>query len=319
MYNKRKKNYSVCKEPIHGVMIEKPKSKGTKIKRFISGVMVVITIFTVFKIGNGINHVLNDRDTHIDSVNEIYYSQITRYSDITKDIKEFMEQRNCTKPLDIFATFNEMLWRGDFSENHEFNYGNKNLMDIPYNAGIDIFDGEGVCRHIADLLANIYNEFGYTSFTTNVLTNKNINIDKQNGIERNIGNFSESGLGNYFTDSYGNHVITIVIDKNDVYFLDSTNLAVYKLKDKNKLEVINGNGSIEIKPNSEYMLNGVDIDEMKALQDIVNGNYNFSTKEEVYESFNRAKNDDLIKTSEYDEFYRDELSDYKDINSYKID
>lgn len=314
-----KKTYSVCKESVKGVITDKPKVKGKKIKKIISGVIVAITVFSVFKLENSINTALNDRDTHINAVNETYYSQVSKYDDITKDIKEFMEQRNCTKPLDIFATFNEMLWRGDFSENHEFKYGNENLMDIPYNAGIDVFDGEGVCRNISDFLAKIFNEFGYVSFTTNVLTNNDITIDKQMGVERNIGNFEESGLGNYFTDSYGNHVITVVIDGNDVYFLDSTNLAAYKLKDKDQLEVLNGAGVIEIKPNSEYILNGIDIDEMKLLKDIANGNYNFSTKDEVYDAFKKAKDDELIKTSEYEKFYQDEYSDYENINNFKID
>lgn len=314
-----KKTYSVCKESVKGVITDKPKAKGKKRKKIISGVIVAITVFSVFKLGNGINTALNDRDTHVNAVNETYYSQVSKYDYITKDVKEFMEQRNCTKPLDIFATFNEMLWRGDFSENHEFKYGNKNLMDIPYNAGIDVFDGEGVCRNIADFLSKLFNEFGYISFTTNVLTNNDITIDKQMGVERNVGNFEESGLGNYFTDSYGNHVITVVIDGNDVYFLDSTNLAVYKLKDKDQLEVLNGNGVIEIKPNSEYILNGIDVNEMKLLKDISNGNYNFSTKNEVYDAFEKAKDDELITTSEYEKFYKDEQSDYENINNFKID
>ena len=151
------------------------------------------------------------------------------------------------------------------------------------------------------------------------MTNNDITIDKQMGVERNVGNFEESGLGNYFTDSYGNHVITVVIDGNDVYFLDSTNLAVYKLKDKDQLEVLNGNGVIEIKPNSEYILNGIDVDEMKLLKDISNGNYNFSTKNEVYDAFEKAKDDELITTSEYEKFYKDEQSDYENINNFKID
>ncbi len=319
MNNKKANNYSICKSQVQGVIIKKPKAKGTKKRKIISGVIVTITIFSAFKIGSSINHILNDRSERINAVQETYYNQVTRYSNITKDIKEFMEQRNCNKPLDIFATFNEMLWRGDFSENHDFEYGNENLMDIPYNAGIDIFDGEGVCRHIADLLANVYKEFGYISFTTNVLTNENANIDRPKNIERNVGNFEESGLGSYFTDSYGNHVITVVIDKNDVYFLDSTNLAVYRLNDDDKLEVINGDGFIEIKPNSEYKLNGIDMQQMKILKDIQKGNYTYSTKEEVYDAFNKAENDELIKTDEYNKFYQDELSSYEDINSFKID
>ncbi len=316
MNDRNKYSYSTNKMSTQGLIVKRPKSKGIKKKIIVSGVIIIITVFSTFKIGN---YILNDRSKHIEAVNETYYSQITRYVDITKDIKEFMEQRNCTEPLDIFATFNEMLWRGDFSENHEFKYGNENLMDIPYNEGIDIFDGEGVCRNIADLLTNIYNEFGYTSFTTNVLVNNDVNIDRPKEIERNVGNFEESGLGNYFTESYGNHVIVVVIDKNNVYFLDPTNLAVYRLIGENKLEVINGHGFIEMKPNSEYILNGISIDEMKALKEISNGEYNFSEKDEVYEAFDKAKNDELIKTSEYERFYQEEFYDYKDINTFKID
>lgn len=316
MGNRNKDSYLIDKMKIQGVIVKRPKSKGMKKKIIISGVIIIITIFSSFKIGN---YILNDRSKHIEAVNETYYSQVTRYVDIAKDIKEFMEQRNCTEPLDIFATFNEMLWRGDFSENHEFKYGNENLMDIPYNEGIDIFDGEGVCRNIADLLTNIYNEFGYTSFTTNVLVNNDINIDRPKEIERNVGNFEESGLGNYFTESYGNHVIVVVIDENNVYFLDPTNLAAYRLIGENKLEVINGYGFIELKPNSEYILNGISIDEMNALKEISNGKYTFSNKDEVYAAFDKAKNDELIKTSEYESFYREESADYKEINTFKID
>lgn len=295
------------------IIKEKPKKSKKKIViSVISGILAVITVFS----GAIIKKSDAKRQRSENAVASVYYVQTQKYDEIVKDIKKVMNQIGCTTPIEIFAIYNHMLWNGYFSENHEYKYDNKDLYDIAYNYGLDIFDGEGVCRHNSDLLARIFKEFGYNSFTVNAYISEKLNIDFQKGIERNRGEFQEGGFGNYFTSNYGNHQLVVVIDGSSVNFFDPTNLAVFKLSENDQLTLINGVGQITLKPMSEYILNGIDIDEIRDIFKIRIGSDIKSLSEE---EVNIAFDNSLEKYEEneviLEKFYDDQKENYSEINS----
>ena len=294
---------------------KKPKKSPKK----VITIVVAGVVLTIFVFSSAFNLFLKSQDSKRDSqeyaVSQVYYTQVNDYNDIIKDAKEFIADRTNGKPAEIFAVFNQMLWNGYFSEGHEFEFGNTTSVDIPFNEGIDVFDGDAVCRHNANLLSKIFNEFGLVAFPVNVLTNNDLKIDKQEGIERQVGSFVEGGFGNYFTDSYGNHVIVLVIDGNETTFYDPTNLCAYKLGDDDRLYLINGEGSIEWKEKSQYQLNGIDLDEMKKIKQVLKDNPEGISLETINTAFDNALDDINANKSEYEDFYNDQIDTYREINN----
>lgn len=304
-------NYKLNKECINGKIKKRKKSAGKIVMMTVSGILVSVMVFSTIMIKNADRK----RASLENSVSQVYYVQTEKYAEIIKEIKFALEKVGCNDPLEIFSMYNHLLWKGYFSEGHEYKYDNSDLYDIPYFEGLDIMDGDGVCRHNSDLLARIFNEYGYKAFTVNAYVSEDMDINYQPGIERPVGGFTDYGYGNYFTSTYGNHQLVVVIDGNSVNFFDPTNLSVYRLGSDETLHVINGSGQMQLKPLSEYSINGINVEEMVDVFEMIHNENNISySSEEVESAFEESFKTFKDNTDYFEKFYSDMEDDYAEIN-----
>ena len=304
-------NYKLNNESINGRVKKRHKNVGKIIVMAVSGILVSVMVFSTALIKNADRK----RESLENSVSQVYYVQTETYNEIISEIKLALEKVGCDDPLEIFSMYNHLLWKGYFSEGHEYKYDNTDLYDIPYFEGIDIMDGDGVCRHNSDLLARIFNECGYKAFTVNAYISEDMDIDYQPGIERPVGEFSDYDSGNYFTSTYGNHQLVVVIDGNSVNFFDPTNLSVFRLGSDETLHVINGVGQMKLKPLSEYSINGINVEEMVDVFQIIHDENNVSYSDEDVENAFEESLKLFEENSEYfEEFYSEMVDDYSKIN-----
>ena len=54
---------------------------------------------------------------------------------------------------------------------------------------------------------------------------------------------------------FGNHVFTLIEDKDKIYIFDVTRLCLLRIKNSFTAEIINGNGLYKLKPYLSYLLN----------------------------------------------------------------
>lgn len=127
----------------------------------------------------------------------------------TKNLISLIENDN---PVSIFATYNYLYKNGYLSYNKNFNFDDKNVIDMMNLPGIDLFRGKGVCRSISPVLTDIYKKFGYNAKTLLV-------------------NCSQIPLKGLLPD----HVITLVDDGFNSYKLDPTNELMFQKGDSNNL------------------------------------------------------------------------------------
>lgn len=290
----------------------KKKLKGKRIKIFISGVLILVTVFSA-----SIYNSNKERQDNIKAISNVYCNIVEPYDKIIKDIKNILIARNITSPMDIFSIYNKLLWEGYFSIGGEYSYDNENLKDVPFNEGADIITGNGVCRQNAQMLSKLFNEFGYNSFPVNVYVDEKLNVDKQKNVCRNIGNYEEKndGFSAVLSETYGNHQVVLLVDKNDINFFDPTNLCVYKLDDNNELTVINGEGKVKFLPTSDFYLNGVDLNMLSTIIKIkLRNNKDFLSEDEINTSFDNM--DSLYEKNKkyFEDFHNNEKATMNELN-----
>lgn len=61
-----------------------------------------------------------------------------------------------------------MLYAGYLSKDKKFHFGKDKVKDIMTIQGTNIINGEAVCRHIAQMLKDIYLDYGITSYDISV-------------------------------------------------------------------------------------------------------------------------------------------------------
>lgn len=219
------------------------------------------------------------------------HKELTEYENIIDDFVESMKEQGIEEPVEIFDYYNYALWNGYLSNTQEYQYnGGRDL--FLSNPGLSCVTGSGVCLNKADFLAKIYEEYGYDAYTVNcyvdVDSNTIINPIRTNSeVERKIANNKATENLEKFvkilkplTLVVDNHAITCVEYEGEFYYLDPTNLAYLKKVDFNTMEIINSEGSFDIRyltsayfwnigvseiiPNSDFdyseMLNGQPVD-----------------------------------------------------------
>jgi len=154
-------------------------------------------------------------------------AKLSNFDDYTKDITElktlydeFLNNYNklntdfnFNNPIEIYTMFKYLLHKGYLSNNHFYKFESSKMIDSKMISGINILDGTGVCRHIAILLADIYN------------------YDK----EKNIAGFTlpvYQGNSDKFKDfTIVNHLITVARYNDKAYYFDATQDSMYKISD----------------------------------------------------------------------------------------
>lgn len=99
------------------------------------------------------------------------------YNDLIKDYNKLNKIFGFQNPVEIYTLYNKMLYAGYLSKDKEFHFGKDRVRDIMTIQGVNIVNGEAVCRHIAPMLKDIYLDYGITSYDISVFQ-KDIEIDK---------------------------------------------------------------------------------------------------------------------------------------------
>ena len=186
-------------------------------------------------------------------------------------------------PLEVYALFTKLLNDGYLSQNHKQIFSDKNAIDISVISGANVFTGQSVCRHQAQLLTDILNNYQIESYSIGCYDKQyEINakeelteIDYQTYIKTKpiINTETKEFKYQYFDkiqNKYflkylkfekkekkeknivkligGNHRICLSKQNGKNYFLDPTQSRIYRLSVFDKKLLQDKKGDVIIKP-----------------------------------------------------------------------
>lgn len=247
-----------------------------------------------------------------------YNENINAYNNLLSNCSDLIKKANFKNPAQCMGAFCYMLNNGYLSYNKTYNY-TKNVVKnrtIPRLNGSSIMSGYGNCENNAVFLTELLKKCDYNAYEGSnyfyTSYNAQTRIDALEKYE-NVSNLDEMITNNiinekenvFFTDytsldmfqslytfyckmtynNYINHMSTIVIDKNNSYLLDPTNLLVFDL-------VIDENGDIKI--NDSYYRENVDL-----YAGYISGYLGKDDIKNIVESV--KKNEDLYTEDYYDD------------------
>lgn len=99
------------------------------------------------------------------------------YNNLIKDYNKLNKIFDFQNPVEIYTLYNKMSYAGYLSKDKEFHFGKDKVKDIMTIQGTNIINGEAVCRHIAQMLKDIYLDYGITSYDISVFQ-KDTTTDK---------------------------------------------------------------------------------------------------------------------------------------------
>lgn len=237
------------------------------------------------------------------------HKQIIEYEDTIDDFVNLMKKQGIKEPIEIFDYYNYALWNGYLSNQHTYQYnGDRDIFFS--NPGLTCITGNGVCLNKADLLASIYKEYGYDAYTIICYVDIDKGLDvasirTNSNIQRKISDNEETKKLNKLLNILkpltlltGNHAITCVECEGEFYYLDPTNLAYLQKIDKNTMEIINGEGLLDIK-----YLTTLFWGDLSSLEIINNDNFDY----------NKLLEDDdvFIDLDELEQFYNTNSKKYE--------
>lgn len=149
---------------------------------------------------------------HINENTRIYNENkelLDLYNQYINNIVELFAIIKENKKSDFYYTmiFNILMEMGFFSFNRTFNSKDKKFKELPIKHGLNIVNGEGICRHIASFYEDIFSAFY--------------------NYPLKICCFYPQGSQNENTRLYGNHVINLTYYHDMLYGFDITNHCIY--------------------------------------------------------------------------------------------
>lgn len=153
-------------------------------------------------------------------IKEIYNEIIENYAELNR----VLEFKN---PVEVYSLYTKLLHKGFFSKNGHFSYNeNLEMLDFYNFLGLDVINGNGVCRHFCSMLKDIYDKLQFNNEIMLVhFYELNDDVKKQ-----------------HFR---GNHTINLVEDKGISYYLDPSNSFIWDKVSKN-IFVTYKNRNIEV-------------------------------------------------------------------------
>jgi len=217
-------------------------------------------VFLAYYLGNNIaNNQTRTKD--VKEITSIYDEIITNYNKLNKVF-------DLNNPVEIYTMYNYMVYKGYLSKDKTFEFSAKNSIDIKTLFGANIINGQGVCRHIAIMLRDIFNAYGINSSVVSVTTPNSIvtihtddektaqTIEEMHDFVRKYINnedqrkmfteiiqeygakislsYRQEDEPNKIARTTGNHLITQAVKDGKSYILDPTQTRIYKLKENDK-------------------------------------------------------------------------------------
>lgn len=223
------------------------------IKRILSLLLLIFQI----RIAGSISNLVNSKG-------------VKSYTEFINNLADFFVEQNITDPQHIYEYFNYAMWNGYLSRDSELKYSidRKIYLDNP---GMSIASGSAVCLNYADMLACIYKELGFNSYMAmcyvdgNSVSVKRIRTDVN--IERKINKESEEKLDTLFNNVVisnvakilGNHAVTCVEYKGEIFIFDPTNLVYLNKSGFNNIDIINGDGKFDIRYFTSILYDNVNL------------------------------------------------------------
>lgn len=156
------------------------------------------------------SHFLSEETIYINEIEDIK----KLYNEVIDNISKINRVFGLEDPVEIFTLFTCELCNGYLSHNKQFKYESSDIKNIKTLYGANPITGKSVCRHIAVMLRDV--------LVKNEIQSNTINVYVKD-IERNK---SEEQIKT--EKKYGNHVITLALNKGKVYLLDSTLKSIYQ-------------------------------------------------------------------------------------------
>lgn len=247
---------------------------------------------------------------------EKYNDTLSHYKNIINSTIELSSYFTITNSLELSNLYTYLLWNGYYSYNKKNYYSMNGRKVILGLYSYDIFLSKGVCLNYADMLADLLNEYGFSSA---VFLNKSNNSTfavkykpkfEANIIKPNIITTLTSFFTNPIINRLGNHAYTLIEDNNNYYIYDPTNITIFNIIDQFNARNVNGLGNSDINPFISY---GVNIDNRRIdLLDrfMLNTEFNPIYDKDFFNNmFDSMSLDFMFNTSLFDEFYNDIQSD----------
>ena len=274
-------------------------------------------------------------------IRSLYQEFITNYNQLN-EIFDF------DNPIQIYVMYNYLLEKGYLSVNKKFEYLNQAEKDIKILYGADVIMGKGCCRHISAMLTDILNDYGIESSQLGVYSFRyGVNVKfleypkytkeelidwvqthitaentymKMMEIIKNL--VDEEGLSielstritkdkNILKRKIGNHAITFSVKDGKSYYLDPTEVVIYRVNEEDKNILCDGKGNaISIKFLGSTILN----DFSDYLKKEVLQQYPSVTREEEKKMIVKTTMDCKNNMDIFEKFYHENKDLYGDIS-----
>lgn len=148
----------------------------------------------------------NQGTDYILEIKEMYQKVVVNFVDLC-------EKLYLITPLEMETLFNYMLFNGYLSKERKFSNTKEFVVDKKAIIAANILAGEGVCRHISPMFKDILATYGYEAYIFACALNLG---ELKNG----IWHYEPMTLKEQI---FGNHIICLVEDATNSYFLDPMN------------------------------------------------------------------------------------------------
>lgn len=168
--------------------------------------------------------------------------------------------------LELSNLFTYLLWNGYFSKTkvHNYQIEGRTLLDGFF--ALDIMNGNGVCLNYSDMLKDFLIKSGINSsiiinYSSGVTRdNMALELIKRNAVKPKLYTKVSIALLEPLIKNIGNHACTLINENDKLYIYDPTNLLCAKIDSYNSASIIDGTGSIALKPYISYGFANSDIE-----------------------------------------------------------
>lgn len=239
-----------------------------------------------------------------------YQQLLNLEKEVLKNAKKLFVLLEKTDLIESFALYCTLYRGGYLSLNHKFEFSVSSSMDFGKLYSIDVLLGNAVCRSISDLYVKICNELGMKA--KNVLVhvdNKTFKgIEKFPAIPIKVDEKENNTLGEILSIlPLNNHVISLV-ENNDAYYLDATNVTLFNKKVGNRLYIDGSKGNAyvcNIQEVLSILMRKMDVALFPPETDI--------SYQECLELYKKAFNDIQDNTDYLESFYLENQELYQEI------
>lgn len=192
------------------------------------------------------------------------------YPDVLQKMRNLAVELGLNDSLELSNLYSYLLWNGYLSKDKKnaFSAQDRNVIFGMFFS--DVMNGKSVCLNHSDMLKDFLNICGYDAASLITYVGKDVDLDYRARINRDIEDFSLAFKTlNLFMSShskaFGNHALTLVRDNDRLVVHDSTNLALFGVKNASSIELINGSGVCKLNPMASCVINSGTESELRAI------------------------------------------------------